>query len=148
MAFLKDVYAGCVDATKRYLSSGIDLCRYLYNTVVTYRPRKKEVLDTLKHSYDVVRTVPSNYKRHKAEKRHLKKLDEKLKKDYLKQSKSASSIGLLTGASDVATPMVMYVVPQLSIWGAGALIYVTQFLTRTYGNIVSKQISDIKRRNW
>ena len=144
MAFLKDVYDGCVDATKRYLSSGIDLCRYLYNTVVTNRPTKKEVADTLKHFVDVVKTAPSNYKRHKAEKRHLKKLDEKLKKDYSKQSKNASWIGRLTGAADIATPMMMSAVPYLSILGAGTLIYITQFLTRTYGNIVSKQISDIK----
>ena len=144
MAFLKDVYAGCVDATKRYLSSGIDLCRYLYNTVVTNRPTKKEVVDTLKHFVDVVKTAPSNYKRHKAEKRHLKKLDEKLKKDYSKQSKDASWIGRLTGAADIATPMMMSVVPYLSMLGAGTLIYITQFLTRTYGNITSKQISDIQ----
>ena len=100
----------------------VDLSKYLYRTIVTNRPRKRDVIDTLKHTYDVIRSVPSTYKRHKAEKRHLKKLDEKLKKDYSKQSKDASWIGRLTGTADIATPMMMSVVPHLSILGAGALI--------------------------
>ncbi len=144
MALFKDTYNACLSAANRYFSSGVDLCRYLYNTVVTNRPSKKEIVETAKHSFDVIRTARSNYKRHRAESRHLKQLDEKLKKDHDKSIKDASWIGRTLGLSDVSLPVIMSVVPQLPILAAGALIYGAQFLTRSYQTIASKQRQDIK----
>ena len=130
--------------TKRYFSNGVDLCRYLYNTLVISKPSKKEIVDTVKHSIDVIRTGPANYKEYKTEKEDLKKLDERLKKDYPNQRNGASWIGRLVGVSDLVSPAIMSTVAHLPILAAAGLIYFSQFLTRGYLTIASKQITDIK----
>ncbi len=144
MPFFKDTYNACLSVTNRYFSSGVDLCRYLYGTLVTNRPSKKEMLETAKHSFDVIRTARSNYKRHKVEKRHLKQLDEKLKKDHGKSVRDASWIGRILGVSDVTMPMVMSAIPHLPVLLAGGLIYGMQLVTGFYRNIAFKQRQDIK----